>query len=333
MQQWLLSYYQQFLATPKVTQPVDLRKKKFYNEYLKDDLGDLLDYNDLIISDDGFVMSRRSLAELLIEKGIEQYGSQNVNQMYDDWYLYAIVKDGMVSYSFIKMREQENDYRNGVSDRDAPSTSISFRAFDIDRLLNVDSDQDAFFDAFGRTIYADSAQPYHSTLQQYFNDPKSKGSYLLADEYVSFIANHPQNTSTSDGITIAIPDEMNTKENSKDKRLPDFLVKNNNDAGYVIYDKENGVIKIKDPGNLTEYEKRAILATHTGNVNSYSFAAENTYHARALDDWKMIFSKWEQSAIVSDTGVLEENYTGKDTYHNLDSDWVQEQKKENSGWW
>ena len=33
---------------------------------------------------------------------------------------------------------------------------------------------------------------------------------------------------------------------------------------------------------MTDYERAAILATHTGNTSRYSFAAEVEYHARFL---------------------------------------------------
>ncbi len=62
--------------------------------------------------------------------------------------------------------------------------------------------------------------------------------------------------------------------------MPAFIDSLNRAAGYVVCDHEK--IYFENADALTEHERAAILATHTGNVSVYSFAAEVEYHARFL---------------------------------------------------
>jgi hypothetical protein len=68
--------------------------------------------------------------------------------------------------------------------------------------------------------------------------------------------------------------------------LRDFIESLNREAGRTVCDHKK--IYIQNAENLTVYERAAILATHTGNVSVYSFAAEVEYHARFLTPWARI---------------------------------------------
>ena len=75
-------------------------------------------------------------------------------------------------------------------------------------------------------------------------------------------------------------------------------------------------------------DKNILLATHTANVNYYSFVAEIKFHADALCNKLAYFDKWYNSAIIADMGVGEESeYNPFNKYYNLNSDLVLEQIK------
>ena len=62
--------------------------------------------------------------------------------------------------------------------------------------------------------------------------------------------------------------------------MPVFIELLNQGAGRVVCDHEK--IYFENAETPTDYERAAILATHTGNTSIYSFAAEVEYHARYL---------------------------------------------------
>ena len=89
-------------------------------------------------------------------------------------------------------------------------------------------------------------------------------------------------------------------------------------------------IFIGDKYNPTEYERAAILATHTGNTSVYSFAAEVEYHARFLIPLFKIripfFGKSVyESAIRADMTVCDTEFQGPAPFYNSDSGIVKRQ--------
>ena len=117
-------------------------------------------------------------------------------------------------------------------------------------------------------------------------------------------------------------------------RIPDYLNSLNNQAGYQIYNPDTGEVTIKDPQNPTHYERQALLAINTANVNYNSFAAEVEYHADAIEDWvknnwisNFVFNTKER-AIRADMALGEESESGiEDKYYNLEDSSVQSQKE------
>ena len=109
-------------------------------------------------------------------------------------------------------------------------------------------------------------------------------------------------------------------------RIPNFIASINQNAGYTVCDGEK--ITIQSPCCLSNFEKYAILATHTGNVSLNSFAAEVKYHAYALETWYgdlNLLNAYER-AIRADMAIGEETQSGiTDQYYDLNSDIVQEQ--------
>ena len=123
-------------------------------------------------------------------------------------------------------------------------------------------------------------QRHHKDLKRYFIDPRSEGAYLVADRYEAYIASFAEN-----GVLDA-PEHYKKISRQKRSELCAFIKSLNQAAGRVVCDREK--LYFQDAENLTDHERRAILATHTGNLSKYSFAAEVEYHARFLTAWASI---------------------------------------------
>ena len=112
-------------------------------------------------------------------------------------------------------------------------------------------------------------------------------------------------------------------------RVPDFLVQNNRDANRVVCDHEN--IYIQNVKQLSQYEKLAILATHTGNVSVHSFAAEIRYHAMFLTKLLKIrlpiAGSPYASAVRADMSIGDKEFHGPTPYYDLSGKLVSEQVK------
>ena len=187
----------------------------------------------------------------------------------------------------MKLREQEHDAEDGApADGDTPGVTISFIAFDYQVLLrclaeSTDENRMALNGEINRVV-AYRGQRHHKALKTYFKNPQSQGAYLVAKLYTRHIAAFVKNgcLETPDAYKEIVQKHISYKNATKWARLPAFIEKLNQKAGYVLCDNEK--IYIKDRECPTEYEAAAILATHTGNTSLYSFAAEVEYHAKFL---------------------------------------------------
>lgn len=306
---------------------------------------------DLKYTDDGMVVCTKSLADILKNMGIDQLGTCKVEDYYDDWYIYTTKnEEGEYIYSLYKMREQEYD----EFDNNDPGVTISFSAFDINKLKEVEStDTTALYQEIDKVVVI-KGEGYDKTLQEYFSDVASEGPYLIAKEYVKKTAQQSNNN------VIVLPNQLKNmlteideidevldscgmymdassymtlyKEKEDLIRVPNALEAINEQAGYTIYDVEKGIINIQNPNDLSYHEEMAILAAYTADVTYNSFSAEVKFHSDALVDWKSWFSgipglnKWYNSAIRADMAIGEEYESGYyDKYYNLESDEVREQ--------
>ena len=157
------------------------------------------------------------------------------------------------------------------------------------------------------------------TLKEYFQNPKSDGSYLIADCIVSKVAGTATKNTNSKGYTYSIetPYEDNVRQC---KKKLDKLEKKG------VYNKEKNEINIKDINNLSEDEYDAILIVTTGNPDAYSYAAENQYHADMLDKYGQL---WKSHTISSDAGVGESMFANlyESDFKDTDGETYREQKK------
>ena len=258
--------------------------------YLLSDM--CIDEHDIMGTSDGFYMVHKSIASILATKSIFDFPDSSgeslaCDKFFDDWFLYAVPNDNDYTYSLLKLREQEHDTEDGSpADGDTPGVTISFIAFDTERLLNCLADPSdenrKKLNAEINRVVAYKGQHHHKAFKRYFKNPKSQGSYLVANMYTRYIASFAENEclAVPEHYKEIVQQSISYKNSAKLARLPCFIESLNKAAGYVVCDNEN--IYLENREEPTEYEALAILATHTGNTSFYSFAAEVEYHARFL---------------------------------------------------
>ena len=247
---------------------------------------------DILKTPDGFWLIYKSLSNILSENNIFDFPNSDgerlaCSKFYDDWFLYAVPNGADHTYGLLKLREQEYDLKDGsAADGDTPGVTISFIAFACETLFacleNSCDENRRKLDGEINRVVARRGQVHHDNLKQYFADPKSLGSYLVADLYTTHIA-----TFAKDGY-LNLPEhykklvkQYHAHKNSKKlARLPEFIEELNRKAGYDLCNHDR--LYIQNPEKTTPFEAAAILATHTGNTSAYSFAAEVEYHARFL---------------------------------------------------
>lgn len=333
---------------------------EFYNS-LPQEVRKYVTVDNLEATDDGFVMLNKPFSEILKAMGKTEVdlggdiGVKPVDEVYDDNFIYEVRNGEQFVFSILKMRESGDSVGSS-------GVSIPFISTRLDSLFTFsDKDsrittEDYFFNEFQR-IVDDSGQEADSTLVNYFKKTESKAPYLIADVYTNKLIadNGGQNTFSSEQMKkiVAEINQINEKlkilpitpysasriaslyrEKSKLSRIPDYLNSLNNQAGYQIYNPDTGEVTIKDPKNPTHYERQALLAINTANVNYNSFAAEVEYHADALEDWvknnwisNFVF-KTKERAIRADMALGEEYESGiEDKYYNLEDSSVQSQKE------
>lgn len=280
-------------------------------------------------TNDGFWMSRKSIADILLEKDIRTFPNdlgeaRECGLFFDDWYLYAVEESGWV-YSLVKLREQEHDREEGrIADGDTPGVTVSFIAFRPEILIRCLAqpslqNRRAMNQEINRVVSV-RGQSHHPALKAYFERTQSQGAYLIAEEYVRKIASLAENG------RIPLPDAY--KKAKKGSRLPEFMEKNNALAGYAVCDHQ--FIFIRDAQSLNPFEKLAILAAYTADVSFPSFAAEVQYHACFLTapariPIPFLSHSIYDSAIRADMTIDDCELEGPAPFHDLNSRWVRRQ--------
>ena len=300
----------------------------------------LIKPSDILKTPDGFWLIYKSLSNILSENNIFDFPNSvgerlACNKFYDDWFLYAVPNGADHTYSLLKLREQEYDLEdNSPADGDTPGVTISFIAFSCEILLaciaNPSDENRRILDGEINRVVARRGQTHDDDLKRYFMDPKTQGSYLVADLYTTHIA-----TFVKDGY-LNLPEHYKKivkqyhahRRTKRTARLPEFIAELNRKAGYVLCDHDK--LYIKNPQNPTPYEAAAILATHTGNTSLYSFAAEVEYHARFLTPLAKIKIPFfgrsvYDSAIRADMSVGDAEFQGPTPFYRETSRIVKRQ--------
>lgn len=297
-----------------------------------------INQSDMISTEDGFFFVNKSLSDILAEKNIFDFPDSSgqilpCNRFFDDWFLYAVPNLSEYTYSLLKLREQENDTKDGSpADGDTPGVTISFLAFTFEILLKCLSEPTAknrqVLNAEINRVVARKGQTHHKALKHYFVNPESQGAYLVASVYTRRIASFAENGSLDvpEYYKDLVQKSISNKRRAKFARLPRFVEYLNQQAGYTVCD--HAKIYIKNRENPDIYESAAILATHTGNTSPFSFAAEVEYHARFLIPLSKIpfFGRSVyDSAIRADMTVGDTEFEGPAPFYNPNSRIVKRQ--------
>ena len=316
---------------------MDKNEPNIFNRLLSDLC---IDEPDIVKTDDGFFLANQSIASILASKNVLDFPDASgerlaCSKFFDDWFLYAIRKENALTYSLLKFREQEHDAQDGSpADGDTPGVTISFIAFDCEKLMAcladpTDDNRKKLNTEINRVV-AYRGQRHHEVLKRYFTNPQSRGAYLVADSYARRIASFAENgrLAVPEHYKEIVQQSISYKNAKKLARLPRFMDALNKAAGRVVCDNEN--IYFENREELTEYEALAILATHTGNTSVFSFAAEVEYHARFLMPLAKVKIPFfgrsiYDSAIRADMSVKDTEFEGFAPFYQEDSKIVKRQ--------
>lgn len=287
---------------------------------------------EIYTTSDGFCAVTISIADILAHRDITTVpGSSGVpldcRLFFDDWYLYA-VSDGVdCTYSLFKMREQEYDAKLGRNaDGDTPGVTIPFISMYTEILQEclrapTPENRIRLNEEINRVV-AYRGQRHSEALKRYFIRTEAQGSYLVAKLYTEYIA------SLAEHGWISVPEryEQEYKKRGLRGRVPQFIEENNESANKMICDHKK--IHVGDPLHPTEWERLAILATHTGNTSFFSFAAEVQFHAKFLTWWAKFpvpGGSPYASAIRADMSIGDAEFAGPTPYYRPDSRIVRKQ--------
>lgn len=299
----------------------------------------VIDESNIEKTGDGFLCVNKCISDILAEREIYTFPAEDGTELkcdkyFDDWYIYAVEKSKGYVCSLFKLREQEYDmYAGEKADYDSPGVTVSFIAYDAETLFRcldtpVSENKTAMSDEINRVV-AHSGQKHHPDLKRYFCRTKSKAAYLIAELYIKHIVSFtykgfiivPQRYEEIHSAGLLLPKGDNKK------RIPDFIDKNNADAGRVVCDHDR--IYIKDPSQPDYYEKLAILATHTADTSFNCFACEVQYHALFLSRLLKVripfMGSIYESAIRADLSIDDSEFEGNAPYHRPDSSLVKKQ--------
>lgn len=149
-------------------------------------------------------------------------------------YLYAVPARGGYIYGVFTMADQE-----GIR----PGVVISYAAIDPHTL-------------HPRTLS-------HRGIKAYFRRSRAKGAELIAQIYARYIAQEEK---------IPLPYYYEMYSGGEDGGLSRSVEAINREAGYGVCDMHN--IYIRDREDLSVFEERAILLTHTGCTSLRDFATK-----------------------------------------------------------
>lgn len=293
----------------------------------------LIDESNIVKTEDGFFCINKCISDILAEKEIYTFpsgggGELKCDNYFDDWYIYAIVNEGSCVYSLFKLREQEYDMFAGeTADADFPGVTVSFIAYGINTLIECLNEptaekMSAMSNEINRVV-ARRRQKHNSEIKRYFCKTESKASYLIAELYIKHILSFshkgfilvPQKYEEIYNESLLLPAD------SKGRRLPDFINRNNAVAGRTVCDHYR--IYINNPNDPDYYEKLAILATHTADTSFNCFACEVQYHALFLNSLTRIkipfVGSVYESAIRADISIDDSELEGNAPYHRTDS--------------
>jgi hypothetical protein len=188
---------------------------------------DGIDINNIFSPDDSFLLYYTPISDILVNANVTKTSAdQDVNNMYDDWYIYSINNESGCVFGLTKMREIESDNIDG----DQPGVSISFIDFELNALTQCIKDEGLSIRQLDDEINSCviGGMEYSKVLVDYFKNYMNAGSYVIADKYIEKII------SLSDGKKIDVPQKVNEVY-----RVASLLEDINIKVGRTMYDSNS----------------------------------------------------------------------------------------------
>lgn len=243
---------------------------------------EFISINDIKQTDDGFTLCTKPLNEIFINMGIpEVRGDNKLTLPLEDVDCFYICNIG-TNYSILKMRGYE--INKPPEKRRGMGTAIPFMDFNISLINTVSEELSSLteeqyeqsqqskneiqlYTELDKLIYGkiNSDYTYCVPIANYFVNPSSKGSHLIAEEYIRKML---ENERDAEGYIIVPSDDIEQTQINVLEKLPEG------------YDSENNRIRVSNY-NLTNNEKKAIIACRLGNISINAYVAENIAHAAA----------------------------------------------------
>ncbi|MBQ7658344.1 MAG: hypothetical protein IJS16_05115 [Butyrivibrio sp.] len=248
-----------------------------------------VDLSDVSYTDDGYVLVKKSLGELLEEK----YGGDW--SQYNDYYLTGLEVDGEVRFSIVMVPV-------------GGSVVVPFKDFDVGSLSGTESDVRAKLEkSVETTMKSKDLSIKDQELTDYYADPNSKGNYLIADLIVDK-SMEQQADNVRQGRYVLL-NSYDSQDSWCRAQLDELERKG-------IYDRETNTITF-DPNNVSNDAYNAILMDSTGDPDTFAYAGENQYHAVRLNRYGSVLS---DHTYESDAGVGESKNGKYYEYHFKDPD-------------
>lgn len=217
-----------------------------------------IDMENISYTDDGYVLVKDSLGELLSKK----YPGQDWSA-YNDYYITGLNVDGEVSFSIVRVPV-------------GSTVTVPFKDFDmaaLEDVMNSSNDPNAVMtkvhDLVDTTMNSKDNSLMSDNLTNYYAQSQSKGNYLIANLVVEKSL-ESQKDNVKNGYY-----QLNSsydKQDSNCKAKLDQLEK------MGIYDRETNTITF-DPNAISNEAYNAILMDTTGSPDTFAYAAENDFHA------------------------------------------------------
>ena len=289
--------------------------------------GGLISREDVRMSQDGhgtLMLLTVSLGDLLERGGITEVTAAEGESLpvsrYADWYLYTFEDTCSLFYM-----------RAGTA---SSGMGVSFIELDFEQIktcLETREAPDTLCNHLTEVTTASAAGRHAPVLTNYFRNPLSSGTYLMADIFVQAIASR-----STEGIVPA-PAHYATcpAEDQEFLRVTEALrYLSGQHPELILWENDRPVgVRVADREALTAIEKQTILALYTMDVTLCSFAAEVAVHAMMCDlDFMGSYDRCKiadmAAGLYSNTAGALARWENEFGFYNLSSTAVKSQEEQ-----
>ncbi|TQR60710.1 hypothetical protein DMC01_04675 [Campylobacter troglodytis] len=190
----------------------------------------------------------------MLKAKISQINGLEVQNYYDDWYIYGIFTYNIgfynIAFGLLKLRENEHYLQIAKNKKDFSDSAvaISFISFDMEKFIQCLSLKDGY--NIGKIIdypivISTNKKQYNESLRSYFANAQSVGGYFIAELYINKVLKE-NNFANPISLSPLV---------KKDKRIQKFLESENLRQSKMIYDSKSNVIYISNPHKWSLQDK------------------------------------------------------------------------------